>query len=711
MKAFGRIFKYVRPQWPRIIVVFVSAVIVSALLSLTFMTLIPLLKVMMGEEGLHGWVDRKVSEGRYDIKLYVPEKTDFAESDIAFYLLVADVDADSVARDGGLVKLDKIIGVNNLLVGGYAQKYPSGKLLRALAWADGDSEITVQVRETVGEETKIRTVMFNSGPRPFYMGVVEKLMSVVPTEQTAAAKTRTVIYIIVAVGILTLVRCVAKFYQTYLAQKVVHIGVNRLRENAFSHLVEMPVGYFSDERPSDTISRIVRDTTVMGNAIKVMLGKALREPLNVLFLLGWATLLNWELTLIFLCSAPLVVGLLGVFGRKMKRATRKSLVASAQMLAKLRSTVSGLKVVKVYNRQGYERESFAGINNRLLKQLLKISKVDAVTSPIMEVMGMAAGGMVIIFGAHWVAEKQIDASEFLILIALFGMAAEAVRKTSTVWNRIQEANAAADRVFEVMDEQTEFEKADAVELGPLRNKIEFRDVVFTYPGADNPALNGVNLTIEAGKTVAIVGANGSGKTTLANLIPRFYDPDSGQVLVDNQDIHDVKLKSLRNQISMVTQNTVTFNDTVAANIGYGRRQATMEQIIDAARRSYADEFIAPLADRYDTVIGEEGSGLSGGQLQRIVIARAIVKNPAILIFDEATSQIDADSEAKIHRAIEEIMHERTCLIIAHRFSTVISADMIVVMDKGRIIAQGQHQELIGKCPLYQSLYETQLVKA
>jgi ABC-type multidrug transport system fused ATPase/permease subunit len=211
--------------------------------------------------------------------------------------------------------------------------------------------------------------------------------------------------------------------------------------------------------------------------------------------------------------------------------------------------------------------------------------------------------------------------------------------------------------------------------------------------------------------VAIVGPNGSGKTTLANLIPRFYDPDSGQVLIDDVDIRDVTLLSLRNQIAMVTQNVVTFNDTIAANIGYGKPGASREEIIQAAKRAFAHEFIEPLPNGYDTVIGEQGSGLSGGQLQRIVIARAILKNPAILIFDEATSQVDADSESKIHKAIEEIMHDRTSIVIAHRFSTIIAADIIVVMDNGRIIAQGQHEELMRSCRLYQSLYETQLVKA
>jgi ABC-type multidrug transport system fused ATPase/permease subunit len=445
--------------------------------------------------------------------------------------------------------------------------------------------------------------------------------------------------------------------------------------------------------------------------VKILLGKALREPLKAIFCLACAALFNWQLTLIFLGCAPVTIGLFGVLGRKIKKATKRALVSSALMLGKLQGAINALRVVKVYNRQEHETFAYATVNNRFLRQILRIAKVQAATNPLMEVLGMIAGSAALIVGAYWVfsPDKNMQASEFFTLLVLLGTSAESIRKVSDVWNKIQQSNAAAERVFAIIDEPGEHEEPDASELPNLSRTLEFRDIVFTYPEAENATLRGINLTIDAGRTVAVVGPNGSGKTTLINLIPRFYDVDSGQILLDDNDICHGTLKSLRSQIGMVTQNVVTFNDTVAANIAYGRPKATREEIIIAAQRSYCHEFIEPLPDGYDTVIGEHGSGFSGGQLQRMVIARAILKDPAILIFDEAMSQVDADSESKIHEALEDLMAGRTCFIIAHRFSTVVSADMIVVMDFGQIVAKGTHEELIAECGLYRSLYETQLI--
>jgi len=739
MKAFGRIFKYIWPQWPRLIVVFSTAIIVAILLSISFMTIIPLMKVMLGQEGLHGWVDRKTCDWKYGVDIYLPDAADITTGkalEMAHSLFVTGVEEDSLAHLAGLQNADKIVGVGAHMPSESNPTITAHKMLEEMATS---KEATIAVRVKRFDQNnvvKFDTLIFNTPSNDDFikrldwssvrrsrwslkLALMERAQWTVdflPREQAQANKTDAVVFLILAMGVITVIRCLAKFYQGYMAHKVMQVAVTRMREDVFGHAIEMPMGFFAGERPTDTISRIIRDTNVMAASIKTLLGRALREPLNALFMLICAMLLSWQLVLIFLCMGPFVVGLIALFGKKMKKATRKSLVASSQMLAKLNGVMGGLKVVKVYNQQGHERGNFKTINRRLLKQLLTIAKVNAATTPTLEVFGMIGGAMALVVGAHWITQSttttnRIEGPEFFALLALLGAAAESVRKASGVWNRIQEANAAAERVFAVMDEPVEDESARAPALEPTRDKIEFVDIAFTYPGERSQVLKGVNLAVQAGHNVAIVGPNGSGKTTLANLIPRLYDPDSGQILIDGKDIREVSLVSLRSQIAMVTQNIVTFNDTIKANIAYGKAGATAEEVEKAARRAYAHEFISTLPQGYDTVIGEHGTGLSGGQLQRIVIARAILKDPSILIFDEATSQVDADSEAKIHNAIEEVMQNRTTFIIAHRFSTVISADVIVVMDDGRIVAQGQHNELIKTCPLYQSLYETQLVKA
>jgi len=710
MKSFLRIFKYVWPQWPHVIVVVLSAIVVSTLLSLSFVTILPLLKIMTGEEGLRNWVDRKVCSHRYGMEIYLPEKTDFSKSDIAYYLQITNVKDKGLAQDCGLQKLDQIIGAGDFIVDEEHGKISAGQLLDTLAKAPGKSQIDVQLRRFSEDGSfEIVTVKLKTGRKGFYLDYIEKGMSFLPRGDSKSDKAKAVLFIVVIMGVVTVIRCLAKFYQSYMAQKVVQVSLRQLRGDAHRHVMYMPMAFFIKERPSDTISRIVGDTGAMCAGVRILLGKALREPLNAIFLVGWAMLINLNLSLIFLCGAPFVLWLIAVFGKRVKRATRKSLVASSQMLGKLQETMGSLRVVKVYNQQEHEHKVFEMLNQRLFKQSLKISKIDSATTPVLEIFGMAALSAAILAGAHWIQGGRMEGTEFIILLGLLGSAAEAVRKTSDIWNKIQQSNAAAERVFAVMDRATESEKPFAATLPPLKEKIEFRDIVFTYPGSEQCVLKGINLTVQAGHNIAIVGPNGSGKTTLINLIPRFYDVDSGSILIDGQDIKDVTLASLRDQIGLVTQEVVTFNDTIAANIAYAKTDAPREEIIAAAKRAFAHEFIAPLPEGYDTVIGEHGSGLSGGQLQRIVIARAILKNPPILIFDEATSQVDADSEAKIHKAIEEIMKDRTSFIIAHRFSTVITADVIMVMDDGKIIAQGQHAELIKSCPLYQSLYETQLM--
>ncbi len=712
LTAFWRVLGYVWPQWPRLIAVFLWALLISVMFSASFLTIIPLLKVMMEEEGLHSWVDRKICNRRYGMDFYVPSRSDFAddEADVVQYLLVNRVDSDAWADSLGLRQGDLIAAVERQDTAERTTK--PAVMLEWLAVSEEQSvlELTIRRPDLQGQ-VELLSVSDSIPAKPFFADAAQWPLSFIPRDGNRETVFNAMVLVIVGLTVVTILRCLARYYQSFLAEKIVSIANAQLREDVFRHVMFMPVGFFSSRGTSDTTSRIISDVTMSGRGIKILFGKTLREPMVAAGALGTAFIINWKLTLIFLCSGPIVIGVIAVLGRKMKKAAKKSLVTTAHLLGRIQEAMAALRVVKVYNRQNWEIEQYEKSNRSLLKYHLRMSRIEAMTSPLMDALGMIVGGAVILMGAAWVTYQYdgMQPSSFFALLAGLGIAAESVRKVSDVWNNVQQANAAAERVFAVIDEPLEKEEPNAFDLKPLSRAIEFRDIVFTYPGASQPALKGINLSVPAGQTVAVVGANGSGKTTLVNLLPRFYDPDCGQILIDGQNIHQATFASLRDQIGMVTQNITTFHDTVANNIAYSKPDATREEIVAAAQKAYAHEFIGTLPDGYDSMIGEQSSGFSGGQLQRIVIARAILKNPRILIFDEAMSQIDADSEAKIHRALEALMKGRTCFLIAHRFSTVISADRIVVLDDGRIVAQGRHEELMQTCPTYMRLYETQLI--
>lgn len=727
MNYFGRIWKYVWPQWPRVVILFISVVMVSFLFAFSFLAIIPLLKVMMADEGLHGWVDRKNCEWRYGVYFSIPETTEIVNSQELMYgLKVKKVDKKGLGVQAGLKSDDIIVFVDVDSNAPSESEQVYTKILEKLATTSGQGEMAINVKRYSNGELVPQKLTLKKANAKIYDNAgfldrvnwwgrwaaaenSQKAAAFVPRNNSKEAKREGIKVVIIGVIFLTILRCFFTFVQKYYGAKVVQTATAHLREELFKHAMDMKVEYFTAHGTSDAISRMIGDVNGIGKGIKVFLGKELQEPMKALFMVLMALFLNWKLTLVFLLSAPVVFFVFSTFGKKIRKYSRKSLQSTAGLLGKLQESISSLRVVKVYNRQDYESNLYTTISKKLLKQSLRLAKVDAATRPLLDFLGMIAVTVALFIGMIWVTNNDMDATSFFLILIFLGAAAESVRKTSDVWNQIQDCNAASDRVFQLLDSPIEYEKIGSVEIKPLKDKIEFKNICFTYPNSNTQVLKNVNLSVQAGHNIAIVGPNGSGKTTLVNLLPRFFSPESGKILIDGIDIADCTLKSLRSQIAMVTQDVITFNDTIAANIAYGDPNITMDEIVLAAKRAYVHEFIEPLPDGYNTVIGEHGTGLSGGQLQRIVIARAILKNPAIFIFDEAMSQVDADSEAKIHKVLEELMHDRTSFVIAHRFSTVVSADRIVVMKHGQIVAQGTHEKLIKDCDLYKSLYETQLI--
>ena len=417
--------------------------------------------------------------------------------------------------------------------------------------------------------------------------------------------------------------------------------------------------------------------------------------------------INAKITLFVMMGAPIAGFVISQLGRKMKKASKKTLENWSRMLGRLQESLQGIHIVKGYHQESQEEHIFEKINKRLIKQQIRMAKINAASGPLLEALGMIAACSAMIAASYYLAGDKMETSDFFTLVLLLGAMAESGRKLGNVFPRLQAANAAAERLCYLLDVPAEEEMKGAKELGRLREGLAMRGVSFTYPEQLEPALSGIDLEVKAGQTIAIVGPIGSGKTTLVSLIPRFYQPDGGVVLIDGQDIAQVTLASLREQIGIVTQQTIIFNDTVGANIAYANPTVSREEVNEAAKRAYAHEFIEQLPHGYDTIVGEQGTKLSGGQLQRLTIARAILRDPAILIFDEATSQIDSDSEAKIQKAILDFAQGRTSFIIAHRLSTIIHADRIVVLEAGRIAATGTHEELIIRCRLYRQLYEMQ----
>jgi ATP-binding cassette, subfamily B, bacterial MsbA len=716
MTHFKRVLGFVRGEYKSVIISIACALLVSILFALSLTAMLPLMKVLLGEEGVPGWVYRGIIKQRCGINFEPIPLGEYMAADQAgsegsapaAKLRVGDVSSKSPASKTGIQRLDEILAMQ-ISTDSQPQTLDRDQALSTLAKMPAGQPAVLTVLHESGQEEKVSITARDPWYYELYSPAAHWFVDRLPAHNSAKFKRDSIIYIIIAMVLATIIRCALRFVQEYLIDRVALHCSTELRTRAFTNAIRLPLSFFSSQGVSDIMSRFVQDSSRINTAVTTTFGKAIREPFTMVFLAIGALCINARLTLIVACIAPVAVLLIGTLGRKMKRATKKSLKSWAEMLGRLQQSMLGIRVVKGYHREDFEQKRFEEVNRKLFKQQCRIAKIDSANNPTLEAVGILAASVGMILATGLMADRKLYISDFTALIILLAAIVESGRKLGDVWPRVQTANAAAERVFKVVDAPSEQDPPDAIDLPRLSRSLEFRDISFSYPNSLQPAVEDVSLAIEAGKTIAVVGPNGSGKTTLLSLIPRFFIPDKGSIFFDGRDTAQATLGSLRQQIGLVTQHIVVFNDSIAANIAYGNLEATENQIVAAAKKAFAHEFIEQTTNGYQTIVGENGVTLSGGQLQRICIARAILRDPAVLIFDEAMSQIDADSEAKIQQAIEEFSQGRTCFIIAHRLSTIINADQIIVMNHGRIVAQGTHQQLLAQCSLYRQLYEVQFV--
>jgi subfamily B ATP-binding cassette protein MsbA len=508
-----------------------------------------------------------------------------------------------------------------------------------------------------------------------------------------------------------LVKGVGAYLSAYWMTDVGQLVVRDVRDKLFAHILGQSAAFFARRTSGQLLSRVTSDVTQIQQAVSETVGDLLRESLA---LLGYMSLLFYtdaRLAVVCLTSAPIVVYPLVRLGQKVRRTTKRSQEHLETLSHVASEAFSGHRIVKAFGTEAQEASRFARASDALYRTNMKVTSALSSLPPVMEFLGGIAMAAALWYGSHQISEGRLTPGAFASFIGALFLSYQPAKKLSRVNANLQQAIAAAGRIFEMLDTHSEVvERPGAVAMAPLASGVAFRHVSFHYEDRDRRRiLRDVSFEVPVGRMVAIVGLSGAGKTTLVNLIPRFYDVTGGAILVDGVDIRDVTIASLRAQIGMVTQDTVLFDDTVAANIAYGSPGAATERIEAAARAAHAHEFVTTLPDGYDTRIGERGQRLSGGQRQRLAIARALLKDPPILVLDEATSSLDAESEHLVQDALLRLMENRTSFVIAHRLSTVRRADAIIVLERGAVREVGRHDELLARANgVYARLYSLQM---
>ena len=707
-RSFGRTFTYLRPHCRPLLLGMLFAVGVSIFYTFSITSVVPLLKTMFADnESLPVWITRMEAEWR----LGISTNADLPDDSEGFE--ATDVDDDSPCRDR-IRAGDRIVAIGG-------ERYGSYELLARIAHSEEASIPDVTI--VSAEDGQSSSMSLALRPRAAWQDPLDALVARLPAGTDVNSRMWMLTLVMLAVVTASLLGSACRFLNDSLVATAVQRSMHDLRTHLAARTLRLPLDWHSRNPPGDAIARLSNDIGKIETGLTTLFGKVIREPLKAAGVLAIAIRIDYRMLLVAVIVAPIGAYVIRKFGRGVKRAQKRASQSWGRLLDHLGERLAGIRVVKAYNMERDEIERFREEAGRLAKAQTHVEVIDAATKPVLETMAMFGVAAFVLFGGSLVFNEQIEGHWFILAVACMVGTLDPMRKMGNVNNRVQAADVAASRVFELIDIETEqpvaakaspLAETQTAQLTPLRNRIRFEGVTFAYPAnPDTPVLRDVDLTVKKGLMVALVGPNGSGKTTLMSLLLGFFRPQRGRIMIDDTDISTVSLESLRAQIGLVTQDAVIFSESVRFNIGYGANGATDEDITRAARMAHADDFIQNLRyidngtvlTGYDAIVSDRT--LSGGQRQRIALARAILRDPPILVLDEATSQIDSDSERKIQEALEEITEGRTTFVIAHRFTTIARADMVVVLDQGRIVGAGRHDQLMTSCPQYVKLYETQ----
>lgn len=497
-------------------------------------------------------------------------------------------------------------------------------------------------------------------------------------------------------------------------QNIIIFGISwelvvSFREMIFNRIQHLPLAFFEETTSGELISRINNDVSIMQSSITNMVKEFLQNSIMLIGLIAWVFYLKWDWAIMALLILPIAILPIANIARKLRKLSHRGQEILAEINSTILETISGIKIVRAFSLEKVQANKLGGQNHQFLQVMKKNVKYMEIPSPLMEILGMTSGSLILWYGGHQVLTGQVSQGTFIAFVVALFMMYSPIRLVFKVYTKFQGALAAAERVFFILDQETEDKHGGDFILKGFERNIEFDSVSFKYPTRSSLILNKIHLNVQKSEVVAIVGMSGAGKTTLVDLLFRFFEVTEGCVKIDGKDIRDMELISLRNNLSLVTQETFLFNDTIRNNIAYGLPEVTEDEVIKAAQAAHVDTFVNTLDDEYNTVIGERGVKLSGGQRQRISIARAILRNAPILVLDEATSSLDSESEKLVQDALNNLMENRTTFLIAHRLSTIKNASRIIVLDQGKIVEEGTHEKLLAHNGIYQKYYEMQFL--